>query len=114
MYINSEILLLYVNLIFIASVISSLLTQAIKKWCKNANKNYSPNLIALINAVLVGGGGTIAVFIYNNTVIFTIQNITTIICMVILTWIGSLIGFDKVRQTFQQILNMRENNAGKE
>ena len=39
---------MFILLIAVCSAVSSLLTEGIKAWCKNANKNYSANLIALI------------------------------------------------------------------
>ena len=56
----------------------------------------------LIDAVIVGGGVPTVVYIYTD-VQFTPKNILTIVCLVILTWIGSTIGFDKVKQMFLQI-----------
>jgi len=102
MDINPEIINFYVIMLTICSIASSLLTEAIKVTCKNAGKQWSSNLIALIDAVIVGGGVPIVVYIYNN-IPFNAKNILTIVCLVILTWIGSTIGFDKVKQMILQI-----------
>ena len=102
MNINPAIVNFYIIMLTICSIASSLLTEAIKVTCKNAGKQWSSNLIALIDAVLVGGGVPVIVYIYND-VPFSAKNILTIVCLVILTWIGSTIGFDKVKQMILQI-----------
>ena len=89
---------LFIYLFTIGSAISSLLTQATKK----AFPNISSNIIALINAVVVGGIGTVFAYIFLN-ISFGIQNIISIVLMAVCIWIGSMLGYDKVMQTISQI-----------
>lgn len=93
---------LFMALLTIGSVASSLLTQAIKKTYENAGKTYSSNVIALINAALVGGCGTIAVFVYKDMPVNP-KNIVFLLVMIIATWISCTIGYDKVIQTIGQL-----------
>ncbi len=93
---------LFMVLLTIGSVASSLLTQAIKKTYENANKTYSSNMIALVNAAIVGGCGTIAVFIYKSMPLNP-KNIVFLLMMVIATWVSCTIGYDKVIQTIAQL-----------
>ena len=81
----------------IGSAASSLLTQAIKKAV-----TLKCNIIALINAVLVGILGTIAAYILMD-VPFTLKNNVCIGLMTVCIWIGSMIGYDKVTQTITQL-----------
>jgi hypothetical protein len=81
----------------IGSAASSLLTQAIKKAVA-----LECNIIALINAVLVGIFGTIAAYILMD-VPFTLKNNVCIGLMTVCIWIGSMIGYDKVTQTITQL-----------
>jgi hypothetical protein len=81
----------------IGSAASSLLTQAIKKAVA-----LECNIVALINAVLVGILGTIAAYILMD-VPFTLKNNVCIGLMTVCIWIGSMIGYDKVTQTITQL-----------
>ena len=109
MTINNEIINFYIIMITICAIASSLLTEAIKVACKNAGKQWSSNLIALINAIIVGGGVPIIFYIYND-VPWNLKSILTIFCLAILTWIGSIIGFDKVKQMLVQIKGEEEKD----
>ena len=89
---------LFIFLFTIGSLVSSLLTEALKK----AFKYISTNVIALIDAFIVGGIGT--VFAYDLMgVEWNPSNIVCLILMVFCVWIGSMIGYDKVMQTISQI-----------
>lgn len=102
-YIDVDIIMFFINMITICSVFSCLLTQAIKKFCSNSKKiKYIPNIVAFIDAIIVGGGGTIVVYIYEG-IGPNLRSITTVLCMILFTWIGSMIGFDKVKQTLYQL-----------
>lgn len=93
---------IFVILIPIMCAISSLLTEAIKKVYQNAGKEYSANLIALINAVVVGGCGTAAAYILMG-IAFTLPNIVCLLVMASAVWLGSMIGYDKVIQLVAQL-----------
>ena len=49
---------LFISLFTLGSAVSALLTEAIKRAYQNANMKYSPNIVALVNAMVVGGFGT--------------------------------------------------------
>lgn len=88
---------MFLSLFTLGSMVSSLLTEAVKKAA-----DISSNLIALINAFVVGLAGTSAAYALMG-VPFNLQNIICIILMTICIWIGSMIGYDKVIQTISQI-----------
>lgn len=93
---------LFLSLFVASAAITSLLTQAIKITFGNAGKEASPNLIALINAFVVGGAGTIVAYILMS-IPFNVTNIVYIILMIVTTWLGSTVGYDKVIQTLAQL-----------
>lgn len=88
---------LFLTLFTLGSAVSSLLTEALKK-----SLTLSCNLIALIDALVVGIAGTSAAYVLMN-VEFTLQNIICIALMTVCIWIGSMLGYDKVMQTISQI-----------
>lgn len=89
---------LFLFLFTIGSMMSSLLTEAIKR----SFKSVPTNVIALVDAVLVGLIGTVFAYILMG-IPFTAVNIVCIVLMAICIWIGSMIGYDKVKQTIEQL-----------
>ncbi len=89
---------LFIFMFTIGALISSLLTQAVKK----AFKSVSTNILALIDAIAVGVIGMIIAYILMG-IPFTLPNIVCIILMSVCIWVGSMIGYDKVIQTIEQI-----------
>lgn len=97
---------IFIMLVAIFAIISSFLTEGIKKWCDNANKPYSSNVIALINAAVVGCGGTSIAYLIMD-IPFNLINIIYIVVMIGITWLGSMLGYDKVKQLIAQIIAIR-------
>lgn len=89
---------LFLFLFTIGSLAASLLTEALKK----AFSNVSTNIVALVNAIIVGMFGSIAAYVLMG-IDFSLSNIICIVLMTICIWIGSMIGYDKVTQTISQI-----------
>ena len=92
---------LFLILLSAFSVISGLITEAIKKLLTEKT-NLSYNLIALTVALIVGtvGCGTY----YQLTGIpFDVNNIIYMILMGLASGLTSMVGFDKIRQTIEQI-----------
>ena len=89
---------LFLFLFTIGSLVSSLLTEALKK----LNKALSTNVIALIDAAMVGLGGTVSAYVLMD-IPWTPVNIVCMILMTFCVWIGSMIGYDKVMQTIAQL-----------
>ena len=97
---------IFIILITLGAAVASLLTEAIKNAFSNAGKNCSPNMIALINSVIVGGLGTVLSYILIG-IPFTVNNIICIPLMMLCIWIGSMVGYDKIIQLVQQIGSTR-------
>lgn len=95
-------IVMFIMLVTLMCAISGLLTEGIKKWCSNAGKNCSPNLVALIDAFAVGGIGTPIAYVLLG-IPFTLSNILCIFIMIVAIWLGSMIGYDKIIQLVTQI-----------
>lgn len=83
------------------SVISSLVTEGIKKLAQD-KANLSYNIVNLIVSLIIGVCGC-GVFYQLNDISFTINNV---ICMVLIGFASGLVsmtGFDKVKQAIEQI-----------
>ena len=93
---------LFVTILTVGALVSGLLTEAIKKAYANSKKDYSANVIALINAVVVGGGGKAVTYILLG-VSWEVNNIICMALMVVCVWIGSMVGYDKIIQLIKQI-----------
>lgn len=79
-----------------------LFTEAIKIAYKKGNKEYSANLIALISAMVIGGIGSIITYIFLG-IAFDLSGIVCIPLFIIVIWVGSMVGFDKIFQLIEQI-----------
>ena len=93
---------LFIMIFTIGAAASGLLTEAVKKAYQNAGRKYSSNEIALINASIVGGFGTAGAYVILK-IPATISNLICLVLMIVLVWIGSMIGYDKIIQLFAQI-----------
>ena len=83
------------------SVLSSLVTEGIKNITSDG-VNLSYNIVALVSAIIIGGCGT-AIYYQLNAIPFTVNNIIYIILMGFASGLVSMVGFDKVRQTIEQL-----------
>lgn len=92
---------LFVSIFVGGGLITMLLTQSIKQFYYNRNSEASPNLIALINALVVGGGGTAFVYMLMH-ISWTLNNVLCLIAMILFVWMGSMLGYSKILETFQQ------------
>jgi len=93
---------LFISLFTIGSMVSSLLTEALKK----AFKSIATNIIALVDAVVVGCFGTLSAYVLMG-VEWSLTNLVCLFLMAFCIWIGSMVGYDivktKVLQTISQI-----------
>lgn len=87
------------------SSVSSLVTEGIKSFAVGKSE-LSYNIVALVAALLIGGGGT-AVYYQLNAVPFTVNNIIHMALMGLASGLVSMIGFDKVKQAIEQVIRIR-------
>lgn len=88
---------LFMTLFTIGSAASGILTEALKKAV-----NISTNMMALIDAFIVGIFGTTCAYVMMG-VEFNTKNLICILLMALCIWVGSMVGYDKVIQTISQI-----------
>ena len=93
---------LFITMFTVGAAAAALLTEAVKKFYANAGKECSPNAVALVNAVVIGAGGTAVVYMLMD-IPWTVNNIICLILMAGCVWIGAMIGYDKVVQLLKQI-----------
>lgn len=93
---------LFITILTIGSAVCTLLTEAVKKAFYNAGKEASPNVLALIDAVVVGCGGTAVLYILLG-IDWTVNNIISLFLVGICVWIGSMVGYDKIIQLIKQV-----------
>ena len=101
---------LFITILTIGGMVTALLTEAIKKMYANMKKDYSANIIALVNAIVVGCGGTAVVYMLMD-IPWSVNNIICLVLMAIAVWIASMLGFDKVLQTVKQIAELDKEKA---
>ena len=92
---------LFIALFVGGGVVNILLTQSIKQFYYNRNESASPNVIALISALVVGGGGTAFAYMLLD-VAWTVNNILCMLAMMLFVWMGSMIGYSKILETYRQ------------
>ena len=88
------------------SILSGLVTEGIKKLVSD-KENMSYNIIALVVALVIGGVGS-AVYYQLNAIPFNLNNVIYIVLMGLASGLCSMVGFDKVKQSVEQII--KKNN----
>lgn len=97
---------MFLSLLFAFSVISSLLTEAIKKVVAD-KKNLAYNIVALIIALVVGCGGTVIYYVLKDMPI-GLKDVIYICLMGIASGLTAELGYDKVVQAIKQITTKEE------
>ena len=87
--------------VLVCSVFTGLIVEAIKKMTTAEGRQ--TNLIAAVVSFIVGVSFGVG-YIWLNKLPFDTQNIISIILLVVCSWIVSMVGFDKFRQTIEQIM----------
>ena len=93
---------IFATLLTILVACNALITQAIKIAFDKSGKKYSSNLIALITSIAIGGLGSVIAYIFLG-IAFNIYSIICIPLFIIVIWVGSMVGFDKIFQLIEQI-----------
>ena len=99
----------FLVLLAICAVVTSLITEAIKKIHNKFEHPYAANIIALVDAIFVGAIVMILYYVFN-AIDFSAVNIVYIFLMALANWIGSMIGYDKVKQALIQIRALKEED----
>jgi hypothetical protein len=89
---------LFITMLTFGSAFASLFTQATKK----AFPNISSNVLAFINAIVVGIAGTLCAYVFLD-IPFDAKNVISAFLMGLCIWMGSMVSYDKVIQTLNQL-----------
>lgn len=92
---------MFLILLTIFSVVTSLFTQAVKKVLDDMGEAYASNIVVLVVAVIVGGLGTAAYYFLAGYQ-WNACNITSIFLMMGANWLGAMVGYDKIKQAITQ------------
>ena len=87
--------------LLLTSALTGLVTQAVKVICNEHNVSYRANtlagVIAAILSIFIGVG-----YYLITDIAFTTQAIVCLVALVFLSWLGSMVGYDKVIQAISQ------------
>lgn len=87
--------------LLITSTLTGLVTEAVKKLFDEHKKVYQANtmagIISLILSAAIGAG-----YVLLNDLNFTTPIIICIICLVFMSWLCAMVGYDKVIQAVSQ------------
>lgn len=105
---------LFIALFVGGGIVNILLTQAVKQFYYNRNEAASPNIIALISAIIIGGGGTAFAYMLIG-IPWSVNNILCLAAMMLFVWMGSMIGYSKILETYRQFRTWQmQVNSGKD
>ena len=101
---NLEIFLIA---LFAVSLFTGLFTEAIKKWLDERGKTYFSNALAGYGAGALSVVGSAGYVILTEAAL-NAKTAVYLIALMVLSWLSSMIGYDKVIQTIQQIAGMKK------
>lgn len=94
---------IFLILLTMFATITSLCTEGVKEFLNSLKVKYASNIVVLAVSILVGGTGT-AIYYVLAGLSFSTVNIICIPLMILANWIGSMVGYDKVKQAILQIV----------
>lgn len=86
----------------IISSLNMLATEGVKKLLDEAGIKYATNLLAVIVAIIVTIGASACYIVYADIAV-TGKVIVEVIAMVFMSFLCATVGFDKVKQTLEQL-----------
>lgn len=93
---------IFLTCLLLVSLFGGLLTEGIKLILEDLGKTYKANLIAGGSAVLLSIGAGAAYTVLSHQPV-TPELIIYLIALVFLSWLSSMVGYDKVIQALQQL-----------
>ena len=95
--------------VLIASTLTSLATEAIKKLLAEHNKNYHANtlagLVSMVISIAIGVG-----YMLISNIAFSVQAIVYLLMLVFISWLCAMVGYDKVVQAISQFKTAKNEN----
>lgn len=92
---------LFTTGLMVVSLLTGLVTEAIKKIMVENGKEYKANTLAGIVSIVLAPA-TCVFYAVNTNMAFNEQFITGAIALTFMSWLCSMVGYDKVVQTFAQ------------
>lgn len=89
------------------SILTGLVTEGVKRLLDEWNLNYSSNMVAGAAAVILAAIYGIA-YVAITDAALTAGLIVYLIALVILSWLCAMVGYDKVKQAIEQIIEAKE------
>ena len=95
--------------VLIASTLTGLATEAIKKVLAEHNKSYYANtlvgVVSMILSVAIGVG-----YMMLSSISFNPQAIVYLVALVFISWLSAMVGYDKVIQAISQFKTAKPEN----
>ena len=91
----------FLLMLLIVSTLTGLVTEAVKKWLQERNKNYYSNALAGYVAVIISMAVGAAYIILTEAAL-NAQIAVYLIALVFLSWLSAMVGYDKVVQAISQ------------
>lgn len=95
----------------ICSIFTSLTVEAIKQMFMDG-KSKRANFIAAIVSIVVAIGFSLVYAVFN-AITFNLQFFVSILALCFLSWLCSMIGYDKVIQAIKQFANVKNDGGDK-
>lgn len=94
----------FLALFMALTVITPIVTEGIKKFLSSLNVKYACNIIVLIVSVALSGIVSAFYFVAGG-IGFTSVDVFYIFALALANWLGSMLGYDKVKQAIEQIIS---------
>lgn len=85
----------------VVSMFTGLVTEALKKILVEHNKTYHANTLAGVVAVVLSAAMSVSYIVVTNAG-FTSQTIISTVMLIFISWLCSMVGYDKVIQAIKQ------------
>ena len=99
--VDSMIQLFFIALLTV-SVLSGLTVEAIKKMFKDYKVSWHANILSAVVSAILSIAVSAGYIVYTGTAL-TAQLIVLIIALIFLSWLCSMVGYDKLKQCIEQI-----------
>ena len=96
--------------LLVSSTLTGLATEALKTILVEHNKQYHANTLAGVVALAITSAIGIG-YIATMGIGFTTQSVVSILALVFMSWLGAMVGYDKVIQTIGQIKNTGKDDS---
>lgn len=90
------------------SALTTLTVEGIKKMLDAKQKQYQENLLAAIVSIVLSIIAAVLYILYYN-IPFSVQVVVLVICLAFFTWLASMVGYDKIKQLFEQLGKKKED-----